>query len=276
MSGLAIYHLVAGAGLTALGLHTLLNHLTLPPLERMRAPGTPPRISVLIPARNEAGRIGVCVDGWAAQDYPLYEVVVYDDESTDDPAARALAAAESAPHVRVIRGGRLPAGWRGKPWACHRLRSHARGELLVFADADVIPGATALARTASALDVLGADAVSAVPSHEGGSLGVRALVGLQNWAALAFVPSCLSAARRCRWLAAMPVQVIGIRADVYDGCSGFAAARRSLAEDSALGRLLGAGRCHGRHGGGAPPLRSPPHSTGGPPSRASARTHLSC
>src|SRR2546426_582473 len=91
MTGLAIYHLVAGAGLTALGLHTLLNHLTLPPLERMRAPGTPPRISVLIPARNEAERIGVCVDGWAAQDYPLYEVVVYDDESTDDTAARALA-----------------------------------------------------------------------------------------------------------------------------------------------------------------------------------------
>src|SRR3989442_10791644 len=274
MTGLAIYHLVAGAGLTALGLHTLLNHLTLPPLERMRAPGTPPRISVLIPARNEAERIGVCVDGWAAQDYPLYEVVVYDDESTDDTAARALAAAESAPHVRVIRGGRLPAGWRGKPWACHRLRSHARGELLVFADADVIPGATALARTASALDVLGADAVSAVPSHEGGSLGVRALVGLQNWAALAFVPSWLSAARRCRWLAAMTGQFIAIRADVYDGCGGFAAARRSLAEDAALGRLLVAGGYRVRLVDGARVLRCWPYATVGPLWRATARNLL--
>src|SRR3989442_7953430 len=268
MTGLAIYHLVAGAGLTALGLHTLLNHLTLPPLERMRAPGTLPRIWVLIPARNEAERIGVCVDGWAAQAYPLYEVVVYDDESTDDTAARALAAAESAPHVRVIRGGRLPAGWRGKPWACHRLRSHARGELLVFADADVIPGATALARTASALDVLGADAVSAVPSHEGGSLGVRALVGLQNWAALAFVPSWLPAARRCRWLAAVTGQLIAIRADVYDGCGGVAAARRGLAGDAAPGGLLGPGGDPRRLGGGAPRLPFPPPCYVCPPLRA--------
>jgi chlorobactene glucosyltransferase len=274
MTGLAIYHLVAGAGLTALGLHTLLNHLTLPRLQRMRAPGPLPRISVLIPARNEAERIGACVGGWAAQAYPDYEVVVYDDESTDDTVARALAAAGSAPHVRVIRGERLPEGWRGKPWACHRLRSHARGELLVFADADVFPGPTALARTASALDALGADALSALPVHEGGSLGVRALVGLQNWAALAFVPSWLPAARRCRWLAAMTGQFIAIRADVYDACGGFAAARGSLAEDAALGRLLVAGGFRVRLVDGARVLRCRPYATVGPLWRASARNLL--
>src|SRR5437870_9968987 len=139
MSGLAVFHLVAGATLTGLAVHACLNHLLGQRLDRMAATPSPPRLSVLIPARNEAGRIGRCVEHWAAQEYPDYEVVVYDDDSSDDTAAHAEAAAAGRGRVRVIRGGPLPEGWRGKPFACHRLRAHARGEILVFADADVTP-----------------------------------------------------------------------------------------------------------------------------------------
>jgi hypothetical protein len=103
---------------------------------------------------------------------------------------------------------------------------------------------------------------------------VRALVGLQNWAALAFVPSWLPAARRCRWLAAMTGQFIAIRADVYDACGGFAAARGSLAEDAALGRLLVAGGFRVRLVDGARVLRCRPYATVGPLWRASARNLL--
>src|SRR2546426_582474 len=103
---------------------------------------------------------------------------------------------------------------------------------------------------------------------------VRSLVGLQNWAALAFVPSWLPAARRCRWLAAMTGQFIAIRADVYDGCGGFAAARRSLAEDAALGRLLVAGGYRVRLVDGARVLRCRPYATVGPLWRATARNLL--
>ncbi|MGH7326534.1 MAG: glycosyltransferase, partial [Candidatus Rokuibacteriota bacterium] len=154
MTGLAIFHLITGTALGALALHTLLNHLTLPRLHRMRAPARAPRISVLIPARNETDRIGASVSGWAAQDYPDYEVIVYDDDSADDTAARALAAAGGAPGIRVVRGGPLPEGWAGKPWACHRLRAEAQGDVLVFADADVVPAPDVLTRTAAAMTVL--------------------------------------------------------------------------------------------------------------------------
>lgn len=238
MTGLAIFHLVTGAGLAGLGLHTLVNHLVLPRLERFGAPARLPRMSVLIPARDEARRIGVAVRGWAAQAYSDYEVVVYDDDSSDDTAARALAAAAGAPHVRVIRGGPLPPGWRGKPWACHQLRAAARGEVLVFADADVEPTPDTLLRTAGALAALGADAISVIPAHRGGSLAVRALAALQNWAALAFVPSWLEP--RPAWLAALNGQLVALRAATYDASGGFAAARLSLAEDVALGRRLAA------------------------------------
>ena len=238
MSGLAVFHSVAGATLTGLAVHACLNHLLGQRLDRMAATPSPPRLSVLIPARNEAGRIGRCVEHWAAQEYPDYEVVVYDDDSSDDTAAHAEAAAAGRGRVRVIRGGPLPEGWRGKPFACHRLRAHARGEILVFADADVTPSSLALARTAGAFHTLGADLVSAVPAHWSPSVAVRALVALQNWAALAFVPAWLPAGHGRRVWAAVNGQFLAIRADAYDKSGGFAAVREELAEDVALGRRL--------------------------------------
>jgi len=271
MTELAIVHLFIGGGLVGLGVHTLLNHATLPRLERFSAPARLPRMSVLIPARNEAERIGASVRGWAAQAYPEYEVVVYDDDSSDDTAGRALAATAGSPHVRVVRGGRLPAGWRGKAWACHRLRAHARGEVLVFADADVRPSTDTLTRLAGALQALGADAVSVVPGHDAPGVAVRALVALQNWAALAVLPSWLPAGPRRRWLAAVNGQLVAIRAGVYDASGGFAAERLSLAEDVALGRRLAALGHRVRLVDGARLLRCRPYARVSEVWRASVR-----
>lgn len=231
-------------------------------------------MSVLIPARNEAERIGTSVEGWARQDYPDYEVLVYDDESTDGTAARALAAAGGAAHVRVLRGEGLPRGWRGKAWACHRLGQAATGEVLVFADADIEPAPDVLRRTAGALAGLGAAAVSAVPAHRGGSRVVGVLAGLQNWAALTFVPAWLPPARRPGWLAATTGQFLALRAPAYDAVGGFAAVAGSLAEDVSLGRRL-AGRGHAlRLLDGAGGLRCRPYATAGALWRASARNLL--
>jgi cellulose synthase/poly-beta-1,6-N-acetylglucosamine synthase-like glycosyltransferase len=241
MTGLAVFHWVAGGTLTGLAVHASLNHLLGQRLDRMpEAPPPPPRITVLIPARNEAGRIGRCVEHWAAQEYPDFEVFVYDDDSSDDTALRAEAAAAGRARVRVIRGGPLLSGWRGKPCACHRLRGWARGEVLVFADADVRPGPQALARTAGAFHALPVDVISAVPAHRSSSVAVRALVAIQNWAALAFVPAWLPARwGRPAWTA-VNGQFLAVRAEAYDQSGGFAAVREALAEDVALGRRLAA------------------------------------
>jgi chlorobactene glucosyltransferase len=274
MTGLDVFHLVATVGLGALGVHTLLNHIRLPRLHRMEPAPQPPRISVLIPARNEAERIDASVRGWAAQDYPDYEVIVYDDDSVDDTGGRALRAAEGAPHVRVVRGGPLPAGWRGKPWACHRLRAQAHGEVLVFADADVVPARDTLRRTAGALAALGADALSAVPAHVSDNPAVKALGALQNWAVLGFVPTWLPVERRGHWLAAMTGQFIAIRAEVYDASGGFSMARDSLAEDATLGRRLAAQGYRVRVVDGSRQLRCRSYATVRALWRASARNLL--
>jgi len=274
MTGLSIFHLVAGAGLSALTLHTLLNHLTLPRLDRMDASVPPPRMSVLIPARDEAERIGASLSGWAGQDYPEYEVIVYDDDSADNTAVRALAAVAGAPEIRVIRGGPLPEGWAGKPWACHRLRAEAQGDVLVFADADVVPASDVLTRTAAAMTVLGAHALSAVPAHESPHPGVRVLAGLQNWAALAFVPSWLAVRRGRFRFAALNGQFLAIRATVYDASGGFSVARDSLAEDVHLGRHLAAGGYRVRLVDGARLLRCRSYVTLGALWRGNTRNLL--
>jgi chlorobactene glucosyltransferase len=274
MSGLTLFHLVSGVGLAALGLHTVLNHCRLPRLDRMPVPPRPPRMSVLIPARNEAERIGAALSGWVAQDYPEYEVVVYDDDSDDDTEGRARRAAAGAAHVRVIRGGLLPAGWRGKTWACHQVRGYARGEVLVFADADVVPAPDTLRRTAGALATLQADALSAVPAHDSPSPAVRALGPLQNWAVLAFVPTWLRPERHRPWLAAMAGQLIVIRASVYDASGGFSAARDSLAEDTTLARRLAAAGFRVRIVDGARQLRCRSYTSLGPLWRGNARNLL--
>ncbi len=214
------------ATLSVLGLaalHALLNHLLWP---RLLPPGgrglaRRPRVSVLIPARNEARRIGAALQAWIAQTYSDYEVLVFDDDSDDDTAARVAALAGAASRLRLLRGGALPPGWRGKPWACHNLARQAAGEILVFADADVVPARQALEATVARLGS-DCDVLSAVPRHRASRPGVLALAALQNWAALAFVPAWLA---RVRPLAAVNGQYLALSRDVYWASGGFAAVR---------------------------------------------------
>ncbi len=93
----------------------------------------PAPVSVVIPARDEAHRIGPALAALAG-DPQVAEVVVVDDCSTDRTAEVAAAAG-----ARVVHGRPLPEGWVGKPWALQQGLEAATGEWLVTLDADVEP-----------------------------------------------------------------------------------------------------------------------------------------
>ncbi|PST84588.1 glycosyl transferase family 2 [Pedobacter yulinensis] len=100
------------------------------------------RVSILIPARNEAARIGLLLQSILDQDYTNYEVIILDDDSTDDTYAVCERFASADSRFRVVRGQPLPADWLGKNFACHQLAALATGTSLLFLDADdeVAPG----------------------------------------------------------------------------------------------------------------------------------------
>ena len=134
-----LYHLTIFAGLLLSLTGLLANLACFDGLRRVDPPaGDAPRVSILIPARNEALNIGPCVRSLLAQDYPNCELCVLDDHSDDGTGeiVRGLGLSANGERQRVLTGAPLPPGWTGKGWACHQLAAQARGEFLFFTDAD--------------------------------------------------------------------------------------------------------------------------------------------
>ena len=127
------------------------------PAAASRAPGR--RVSVVIPARNEADRLPTLLAALGAQTRRADEVLVVDDHSDDDTGAVADAAG-----VDVVAAPPLPDGWTGKTWACWNGAQRTTGDALVFLDADTEPGPDLIGRVLDALDHR-AGLLSVMPYH---------------------------------------------------------------------------------------------------------------
>lgn len=92
-------------------------------------------VSLLVPARNEEANLPITVPTWLAQGAD--EVIVLNDGSTDATADLLRTWSATSDVLEVVDGKPLPAGWMGKPWACHQLAGRARGDVWIFTDADV-------------------------------------------------------------------------------------------------------------------------------------------
>lgn len=95
-------------------------------------------VSILIPARNEADNILNLLESIKLQDYQNIEVIILDDDSSDKTYTLCADFAVGDPRFRVLRGLDLPEGWLGKNFACHQLAEAAKGNYLLFLDADEV------------------------------------------------------------------------------------------------------------------------------------------
>src|SRR5436190_18789563 len=147
---------------------TLLNLALVPRLKRgmpalseAEGPDSQPLVSIIIPARDEARVIAATVRALLASTYRHFELIVVDDRSTDGTGTAARAVDD--PRLTVIDGEEPPPGWLGKPWARHQGRRRARGELLLFVNADIVYQPDALAAAVDALQRRGTDMITLLP-----------------------------------------------------------------------------------------------------------------
>jgi len=217
-------------------------------------PASLPKVSILIPARNEELRLGPCLESLGCQDYPDLEIMVLDDRSEDRTAELAqlhgFAEGEGAGR-RLLEGRPLPAGWTGKAWACQQLAEAAHGEYLLFTDADTVhaPGCVR-AMVAHALATR-ADLLTFWPFQITGTWSEKLVIPLIFVAAGGALPHWLLAlaqryARlaellgpdRLRSLGAANGQCLLFRRPSYFAFGGHRAVANHLVEDVALGREM--------------------------------------
>lgn len=116
---------------------SLVNLITRPLLPKAK-PKEFPLVSVLIPARNEEKNISNLLNSIVTQDYPNLEIIIGDDESTDNTVSIVEKWKSKDSRIKLIHIESLPEGWLGKNYACHLLGNIAKGDYFVFLDADVV------------------------------------------------------------------------------------------------------------------------------------------
>lgn len=204
-------------------------------LKSRRGPGPWPQVSILVPARDEAANIAACLRGLLAQSYPATEILVCDDRSADDTAAivRAIAGERGHGRLRLLAGGERPPGWSGKNWACYQLAEAARGDWLLFTDADTRHRPDSVSAALSLAWQYDAGLVSLIPRQLTGTVGERLLVTQLSLIIFTVLPLTL-VPRRWRWtrpFAGANGPFLFFRRDWYRALGGYEAVRGSITED---------------------------------------------
>jgi chlorobactene glucosyltransferase len=224
--------------LITITLITIVSTVTFPRLRAASASDHQPQVSILIPARNEAAVIGQTVRRLLAQTYPHFEIIILDDNSTDNTAAIAHAAGNDDPRLKILPGSPLPSGWLGKNWACHQLAQAASSEWLIFTDADVIWSPGALAALLAKIQHTQADLLTIWPTQHTVTWGERLVVPLMALVIIGYLP--LPLVHHTPWspFAAANGQLLAFRRKAYQAVGGHLAVRGEIVEDIILARLV--------------------------------------
>jgi glycosyltransferase involved in cell wall biosynthesis len=195
-----------------------------------------PLVSVIIPARDEERVIGRTVRALLAQSYSALELIVVNDRSSDGTGA--ILHAFDDPRLIVIDGEEPPPGWLGKPWALHEGSLRARGELLLFVDADVIYAPEAIRAAVAHQQTGDAALLSLLPHFEMRGFWENVVMPQLAIMVFSFLPLWLANRSRAGLLAIGGGPGNLLTRDVYDAVGGHEALRDSVIDDVALSRLV--------------------------------------
>jgi glycosyltransferase involved in cell wall biosynthesis len=172
-------------------------------------------VSVLIPARNEEESLPALLTSLQQQKHKYFEVIVYDDESTDRTAAITQSFSQKDERFKYLKGKTLPEGWMGKNHACHQLAQNAKGTYFLFLDADVQTGPELIQQALAYLNKYKLSLLSIFPVQKMASFGERITVPVMNWILVSLLPMILIRNSRMVSFAAANGQFMLFRAADY-------------------------------------------------------------
>jgi cellulose synthase/poly-beta-1,6-N-acetylglucosamine synthase-like glycosyltransferase len=200
-------------------------------------PHSNPKVSVILPARNEEEFIEKCLDSLLKQDYKNYEIIAVDDQSEDNTGNIIKKIAEKNSKVVYLPAKPKPEKWMGKNWACFEGFKKATGELLLFTDADTKHSSKMISLAVSHLYSENLDALTVIPK----------MLCLDRWTKVTL--PMLSTFLHTRFSALRvndPSKKTGyffgsffiIKRDIYESAGTHEGVKNELVEDGALGKKV--------------------------------------
>ena len=195
-------------------------------------------VSLLIPARDEEANIGNLLGDLTTLTDRIQEIIVCDDQSTDNTASIVERYATVDSRIRLIRSEGLPDGWFGKNHACHCLAQEAAGDYLLFLDADVRVGEGVIDRSMQYVQRHRCDLMSVFPTQEMQTLGEKITVPNMQIILLTLLPLPLVRLSGFPSLSAANGQYMLFRHETYKELEPHGQFRMSRAEDIEIARHL--------------------------------------
>ena len=194
-----------------------------------------PKISVIVPARNEEKDMGKCLDSLIEQTYENYEIIVIDDSSDDKTGKIISEYAKNNPKIIPISAGTKPSEWMGKNWACMKGYQKATGKLLLFTDADSVHSKNVISLAVSHLLSCNLDALTVLLHMKMKSITTRLCMSMM---------ACMTHAQFSPIQINNPSKKIGMFAGsffiiskkVYDAIGMHEGVKSEIMEDSILGQ----------------------------------------
>ena len=196
-----------------------------------------PRLSILVPACDEAATIERAMRSLIDLEYPDYEIIAVNDRSTDGTGPILEAMAHDCPRLKVIHVESLPAGWLGKNHALHIASQQATGDWLLFTDADVIHNADTLSRAVAWARKRSLGHLVLCPRVETHGFWEKLFV---SYFGLMFSfrvrPWAVADANKSAYIGVGAFNLV--RADAYRSFGGHTALAMEVCDDTKLGKLI--------------------------------------
>jgi cellulose synthase/poly-beta-1,6-N-acetylglucosamine synthase-like glycosyltransferase len=199
-----------------------------------------PFVSVLVPARNEERNILNLLNSISNQNYPNYELIILNDNSTDNTAkiVSEFIANNSHINIQLIIGRELPSGWIGKNWACFQLSESANGDILIYTDADNTHSKDAIITSVNVINRNNVDFLSAFPEQILVTFWEKVITPFIDLVLYSLLPLILVKNSKFTSLSAANGQWIVIAKDAYKITGGHNTLKNKIVEDVEFCKLI--------------------------------------